>query len=77
MDGSTRILGPSNGGVVQYGHAWMRASVMEQKAQEMSNTNPREELNCYLNGPLEEHVDDVVAWWGVSTILSLILCTET
>jgi hypothetical protein len=73
---TTLILEPANEGVVQYGHAWMRASVKEKKAQEMTNSNPREELNRYLSGPLEEHVDDVVGWWGVSAILSLIPCTD-
>jgi hypothetical protein len=59
--------------VVQYGHAWMHALVKEQKAQEISNTNPHEELLCYLNAPLED-VENVVAWWGVSHSYDIIMC---
>jgi hypothetical protein len=42
----------------------MRAAVRNRKDQQSSQVNPHEELNGYLNAPLEEHVEDVVSWWG-------------
>jgi hypothetical protein len=52
----------------QYGHSWMRASVKARKDRDSAQTNPQEELNNYLAAPLEEAVDDVIAWWGVSCV---------
>lgn len=42
----------------------MHAAVQSRRDQQASQINPHEELNAYLNAPLEEHVDDVVSWWG-------------
>ena len=42
----------------------MHAAVKNRKDQQSSQTDPRDELNLYLNAPLEELVEDVVSWWG-------------
>ena len=52
---------------IQYGHSWMRATVQARKAQDRRTSNPREELEQYLAAPLEE-VQNIVGWWGVSSI---------
>jgi hypothetical protein len=53
---------------VQYGHSWMRAAVKSRKDQQSSQIEPHAELNSYLNAPLEDHVEDVVLWWGVRAL---------
>jgi hypothetical protein len=46
----------------------MQAAVMARQAADRAGASPREELRLYLEAPLEQNVDDVVAWWGVSTL---------
>jgi hypothetical protein len=60
-----------------YGHSWMQASVKARKDQDSAKNNPREELNAYLMAPLEEQVDDVIAWWGVSAVWLELICTDS
>jgi len=43
----------------------MRAAVQSRQVTERSSANPRNELEKYINGALED-VENVVAWWGVS-----------
>lgn len=52
----------------QYGYSWMRASVRSRQEAERVSSGPRDELKRYLDSPLEE-VNDVVAWWGVSSFI--------
>ena len=60
-----------------YGHSWMRASVKARKDQDSTKNSPQEELNAYLMAPLEEQVDDVIAWWGVSAVWLELICTDS
>jgi hypothetical protein len=46
----------------------MRASVRSRQEAERVSSGPRDELKRYLESPLEE-VNNVVAWWGVSTYI--------
>jgi hypothetical protein len=43
----------------------MRAAVKSRKDRESMQSNPHQELDAYLNSPLEENISDIVAWWGV------------
>ena len=43
----------------------MQAAVMARQAAERAARSPRQELQMYLDAPLEA-VDNVVEWWGVS-----------
>lgn len=44
----------------------MKAAVQMRKNQDNTATNPRAELSSYLAAPLEDGIEDVVGWWGVS-----------
>jgi len=44
----------------------MRASVRSRQEAERVSLGPRDEVKRYLDSPLEE-VNEVVAWWGVSS----------
>jgi hypothetical protein len=52
----------------------MQAAVMARQAAERAARSPRQELQMYLDAPLEA-VDNVVEWWGVSflMILSIVI----
>jgi hypothetical protein len=52
----------------QYGYSYMQAAVMARQAAERASSNPRAELQGYLDSPLVA-VDDIVAWWGVSILI--------
>ena len=54
--------------VAKYGYSWMHASVRSHQEAEHVSSGPRDELKRYLDSPLEE-VNDVVAWWGVSSFI--------
>ena len=54
----------------QYGQAFMHATIRSHQESDSAKQDPHQELQAYLNAPVEE-VEDVVAWWGVC-ILSLI-----
>lgn len=56
-------------GATQYGHSWMRSTILARQSSEQ-NIDPRHELTLYLTSPLEE-VADVVRWWGVSILLCI------
>jgi hypothetical protein len=60
-----------------YGHSWMWASVKACKDQDSAMTNPQEELTAYLMALLEEQVDDVIVWWGVSVVQLGLRCTDS
>jgi hypothetical protein len=51
----------------------MRAAVKNRRAADYAKVDPREELKAYLSAPLET-TDDVVAWWGVRSILHFGVC---
>jgi len=61
-------------GKAQYGQSWMRATVQARKASDRATVSPREELQLYLESPLE-FIDDVVKWWGVC-LHSLLFTVE-
>ncbi|KAJ7861151.1 hypothetical protein B0H13DRAFT_2355218 [Mycena leptocephala] len=42
----------------------IRAKVQARKNKDIEDINPRNELNAYLNAPLQ-YVDNIVAWWGL------------
>ena len=46
----------------------MRNAIKSRLATDAARRDPRQELLDYLAAPLED-IDDVVAWWGVRTIL--------
>ncbi|KAG1777838.1 hypothetical protein EV702DRAFT_1196621 [Suillus placidus] len=46
-----------------YGHNWMRNSVKSRIVNDTATRRPHQELEDYLDAPLED-VDNVVAWWG-------------
>jgi hypothetical protein len=50
-----------------YGHSWMRNAIKSRLATDAARRAPRQELLDYLAAPLED-INDIVAWWGVSTI---------
>lgn len=45
----------------------MHNAIKSRLATDAARWAPRQELLDYLAAPLED-IDDVVAWWGVSTI---------
>lgn len=45
----------------------MKAAVQSRRDQDNTATNPRAELIAYLAAPLEDDIEDVVGWWGVSS----------
>lgn len=47
----------------------MKSAIQARKNQDNTATNPWAELVAYLAAPLEDNVEDVVAWWGVSLLL--------
>ena len=49
---------------VQYGHAWMLATMKERQELDRAQLSPRAELEAYLESPLEL-TNDIVRWWGV------------
>lgn len=53
-----------------YGHSWMRDAIKSRLANNAASQRPRQELEDYLTAPLED-VDNVVAWWGVCSSLTL------
>lgn len=55
-----------------YGHNWMRNSVKSRIVNDTATRRPRQELEDYLDAPLED-VDNVVAWWGVCLIVLFVL----
>ena len=59
------ILATATAASRQYGYSYMRAAVQSRQVTERSSANPRNELEKYINGALED-VENVVAWWGVS-----------
>jgi hypothetical protein len=55
---------PTPGGS-HYGFSFMQAAVMARQEAERAARGPRQELNTYLEAPLQ-NVEDVLHWWGVS-----------
>jgi hypothetical protein len=51
--------------VATYGQSWMRQAVGARKVADRLKTGTRDELQAYLDTPLEM-VPDIVGWWGVS-----------
>jgi hypothetical protein len=41
-----------------------------EEARKTAETNPRQELQEYLNAPLRTSGTDIVKWWGVSITLT-------
>jgi hypothetical protein len=52
-----------------YGHSWMRNAIKARVSHDATHQWPHQELEDYLAAPLED-VENVVAWWGVSSLLS-------
>jgi hypothetical protein len=50
----------------------MRETIKTRLASDTVSRSPRQELRDYLSAPLED-VDNVVAWWGVSTCFLIVL----
>jgi hypothetical protein len=55
-----------------YGHNWMRSSVKSRVVNDATTRRPRQELEDYLDAPLED-VNNVVAWWGVRLVILFVL----
>ncbi len=49
----------------------MHAAVKSRQDADHAKQSPQEELQAYLTSPLE-NVENVVAWWGVSTVEYLV-----
>ena len=50
----------------------MHEAIKSRLTSDTVSRSPRQELKEYLSAPLED-VDDVVAWWGVSTHFLIVL----
>jgi hypothetical protein len=57
----------------QYSDTWMCEAIKACQAADQLVHNPHQELTLYLSLPLEE-VNDIVAWWGVSSLIDLFIC---
>jgi hypothetical protein len=55
-----------------YGDAMMRKAVNARREREKRGRNPHQELQDYLDSPLEDVVDRV-KWWNVSIISDLLV----
>jgi hAT family C-terminal dimerisation region len=53
----------------------MHAAVKSRQDADRAKRSPQEELNAYLTSPLE-NVENIVAWWGVSTVISCSLISD-
>lgn len=56
--------------LARYGSSYLLEAVQSFQHKEKTTVNPRDELKQYINSVVES-VDNVVAWWGVSSSLRL------
>lgn len=49
-----------------YSASFLRNAIKPRLDAQTSLSNPRQELNDYLNASLEDEDTDIVKWWGVS-----------
>jgi hypothetical protein len=50
----------------------MRSSVKSRVVNDATTQRPHQELEDYLDAPLED-VNNVVAWWGVRLVILFVL----
>jgi hypothetical protein len=66
---TTHSATPSLSRQGSYGQSWMRDAIKARVSHDAARQRPRRELEDYLAAPLED-VENVVAWWGVSSLPS-------